>query len=229
MIKRCPFCAGELIANPNQEMFLEKDYVCCANKKCVSNGYPMTIKMLDEISFLKYRAENAEWAVQCALEHAPSYFWEMPASSTGKYHPAYTLGAGGLVRHTKAAVRIADALLRLEMYAPLAARKDEIIAALILHDSVKKGASGGQYTTIEHPLAAADHFQRIAQGLKYKGDIEFICGLIRAHMGQWNKDFDGNDVLPKPTTPHQQFVHLCDYLASRKFITITEDSGAPLK
>lgn len=168
-------------------------------------------------------------AVQCALEHAPSYFWEMPASSTGKYHPAYTLGAGGLVRHTKAAVRIADALLRLEMYAPLAARKDEIIAALILHDSVKKGASGGQYTTIEHPLAAADHFQRIAQGLEYKGDIEFICGLIRAHMGQWNKDFDGNDVLPKPITPHQQFVHLCDYLASRKFITITEDSGAPLK
>lgn len=64
MIKRCPFCAGELIANPNQEMFLEKNYVRCANKKCVSNGYPMTIEMLDEISLLKYRAEKAEWAVR---------------------------------------------------------------------------------------------------------------------------------------------------------------------
>lgn len=64
MIKRCPFCAGELVANPNQEMFLEKNYVRCANKKCVSNGYPMTIEMLDEISLLKYRAEKAEWAVR---------------------------------------------------------------------------------------------------------------------------------------------------------------------
>ena len=41
----------------------------------------------------------------------PDYFFEIEASSTGKYHPSYSLGKGGLVRHTKAAVRIAFDLL----------------------------------------------------------------------------------------------------------------------
>lgn len=29
-------------------------------------------------------------------------------------------------------------------------------------------------------------------------DIEFICNVISSHMGAWNKDFDGNEVLPIP-------------------------------
>ena len=37
----------------------------------------------------------------------PDYFFEVPASSTGKYHPSFALGSGGLVRHTKVAVRFA--------------------------------------------------------------------------------------------------------------------------
>lgn len=45
--------------------------------------------------------------IAICLDNAPDYFFEMPASSTGKYHPEYTLGEGGLVRHTKAAVAIA--------------------------------------------------------------------------------------------------------------------------
>lgn len=169
------------------------------------------------------------------LDNAPDYFFEMGASSTGKYHPAYTLGRGGLVRHTKAACRIAESLLRLEMYQALDKRRDEIIAALIMHDSIKKGRDGSAYTTTDHPLQAAQYVMdmaaeyRDAGGDLDMGQIEFIAELIKSHMGQWNTDFDGNAILPKPITPAQQFVHLCDYLASRKFITITEEWGAPLQ
>ena len=42
--------------------------------------------------------------VHDALIKLPDYFFHVAASSTGKYHPAYALGEGGLVRHTKAAV-----------------------------------------------------------------------------------------------------------------------------
>ena len=35
------------------------------------------------------------------IELLPDYFFEVPASSTGKYHPSYSLGEGGLLRHTK--------------------------------------------------------------------------------------------------------------------------------
>ena len=41
----------------------------------------------------------------------PDYFFEIPASSTGKYHPAYATTEHGLVKHTKVAVRIAYVLL----------------------------------------------------------------------------------------------------------------------
>ena len=36
----------------------------------------------------------------------PDYWFTIPASSTGKYHPEYALGDGGLLRHSKAAMRI---------------------------------------------------------------------------------------------------------------------------
>lgn len=45
------------------------------------------------------------------IELLPDYFFKVPASSTGKYHPSFSLGEGGLVRHTKVAVRIAKELL----------------------------------------------------------------------------------------------------------------------
>ena len=44
----------------------------------------------------------------------PDYFYEVAASSTGKYHPTFSLGDGGLLRHTKVAVKIAHELLENE-------------------------------------------------------------------------------------------------------------------
>lgn len=46
--------------------------------------------------------------------------------------------------------------------------------------------------------------------------------IFRSHIGQWNTNRDGEEVLPKPATKEQKFVHHCDYLASRKFITVEE-------
>ena len=44
--------------------------------------------------------------VEDFLNQVPEYFFNVAASSTGKYHPDYALGEGGLIRHTKAATRI---------------------------------------------------------------------------------------------------------------------------
>lgn len=168
-----------------------------------------------------------------ALDNLPDYFYEMPASTTGKYHPRYTLGTGGLVRHTKAAVAIAAELMRLDMYSHIKKDWDYIIAALIMHDSVKKGKQGGgDWTAFDHPLQAADyltnraHAENVTEILDPALDI--ICGLIRSHMGQWTTDRDGHEILPKPLTASQKFVHMCDFLASRKFITVTKPDGTPL-
>jgi hypothetical protein len=43
-------------------------------------------------------------------------------------------------------------------------------------------------------------------------------------MGQWNYDYKSKKaVLPKPKTGKQFFVHMCDYLASRKFLEVNFD------
>ena len=41
----------------------------------------------------------------------------------------------------------------------------------------------------------------------------------------WKKDYNGNEVLPYPKNKYQNFVHMCDYLASRKVIDVKFDNN----
>lgn len=149
----------------------------------------------------------------------PKYFFEISASSTGKYHPWYSLGYGGLVRHTKAAVKIAVDLLSLEQNECLP--RDRIIASLILHDTFKHGVTFGEYSVFEHPLVAAENIHKYVKMTcpKMVNEMLNVCELISTHMGQWTT-YANKELLPKPVTPAQQFVHTCDYLASRKYIIV---------
>lgn len=172
--------------------------------------------------------------ISYCVEEAPDYFFTMPASTTGKFHPAYTLGEGGLIKHTKAAVKIAKDLLSLEQNKHLDA--DLIIAALILHDSIKKGTGGSKYTVTEHPIYAADFIRGRIDEFEIEYDMDAdeledlrlkvnqIQRLIKSHMGQWNLDYRlGKAILPKPVEEDEKFVHTCDYLASRKYLTCEVD------
>lgn len=157
-----------------------------------------------------------DFARMC-LTLTPDYFFTMPASTTGKYHPDYSLGEGGLVRHTKAAVRFANDLLSLEQFSDYP--HDEIIVALLLHDSIKKGKDGSAFTTNNHPKLAGDFIEETAKLTGYDGEnAHYIAEMVRSHMGQWNDN--GN--LPKPLTKSEKFVHMCDYLASRKYLIVKD-------
>ena len=50
------------------------------------------------------------------VDGLPQYVWEVGASSTGKYHPQYSLGEGGLMRHQIAVVRFLNFFFDLEQY-----------------------------------------------------------------------------------------------------------------
>ena len=62
-----------------------------------------------ELDYIK--DDRIRSSCEIILDMLPDYFYEIPASSTGKYHPDFSLGDGGLVRHVKVAVRIAKELL----------------------------------------------------------------------------------------------------------------------
>lgn len=160
-----------------------------------------------------------------AIAQIPDYFFTMPASTTGKYHPSYVLGEGGLVRHTKAAVVFARTLFELEMLPYSDLEKDLITAALILHDGAKCGFNGSAFTVVEHPTIMADWLKN-TMGIFDKlpeEQAEIILSAISSHMGAWNKNRSGVEVLPKPRSKIERFVHMCDYLASRKFIEMEFD------
>ena len=79
--------------------------------------------------------EDIRESLAIMIDKIPDYFFTIQAASTGKYHPAFAQGEGGLVRHTKTAVRMAYELYNIYKFPQRT--KDLIIFALVLHDSVK--------------------------------------------------------------------------------------------
>ena len=180
----------------------------------------------NEINYLKNN--DIKNAMKYMLNQLPDYFFHVPASSTGKYHPKYALGDGGLLRHTKAACRIAYELLSdpsiEDHYSER--EKDLMIMALSLHDGLKLGNPEEKYTRFDNPILMANFVMENKDKLGLKeGEAEFLRDVIKTHMGPWTKDYNGNEVLEKPKTKFQNFVHMCDYLASRKSILLEFDSN----
>ena len=176
---------------------------------------------LKEINYIK--DNNYRNNIKILLDLLPDYFYEIPASSTGKYHPKCSLGTGGLVRHTKVAVRIAYELLKNQI---IGCKFDEreknlIIMCLLLHDGFKSGITKSKYTVFEHPLLIAEFVKNNKDKTTLvDDDIEFIASTVSSHMGEWNTSPYSDTVLPLPKNKYQKFVHMCDDLASKKFINV---------
>ena len=156
----------------------------------------------------------------------PDYFFLIPASSTGKYHPDFALGDGGLVRHTKVAVRIAYDILNLEFSSDNFSdvEKDLIIMTLILHDGFKSGFPQEQYTRKDHPLIVGDFVLSNKDKIMMSDDhLDMVISMLKSHMGEWNKDRTWKEVLPKPIEKRERFVHMCDYLSSRQYLDVKFD------
>lgn len=167
----------------------------------------------------KYK-ENAKKLINML----PDYFFIVAASSTGKYHPSFALGEGGLVRHTKVAVRIAKELIEDESITNIftSDEKDLMIIAIIMHDGLKHGLKKDKYTKFEHPVLMANYIKDNKEKLTLTdGEIEFLANVISSHMGPWTTNPYSDVILPKPKNKYQKFVHMCDYLASRKFLDVS--------
>lgn len=162
------------------------------------------------------------------LNELPDYFYEIPASSTGKYHPKFALGEGGLVRHTKVAVRIAYEIIKTQSIGNVFTddEKDLILISLMLHDGLKEGFPKEKYTKFDHPILAANFVKDKANLTELTSEeVKLISTNISSHMGEWNKSDYSDVTLPIPKNKYQKMVHMCDLLASRKFINVEFDGN----
>lgn len=112
----------------------------------------------------------------------------------------------------------------------LTAYKDIALAACILHDVCKPDDTPEHKTIFDHPIKAAELFKSVAE--KYVTDenknylkniIPIIYSAIARHMGKFNTASYSSIALPIPRTGIEIIVHLCDYLASRKFFDFNFD------
>lgn len=168
---------------------------------------------------------------------ASSYFWTAPASSSGKYHPPWDNGEGGLVRHVKIVTTFGHQFARSlpittkecqakniskDMYS------DVIVSACLLHDCENFGpdydgtrGSLPKDNTKMHGIRMAQkiHKERFA-GKELTFPQKCILRGIACHMGIWT-GYENMDFIPHyqkdPVVKKVcQCVHFADYAASRK-------------
>ena len=174
-----------------------------------------------EITYIKDLEKRED--IKYLINLIPDYFFLIPASSTGKYHPKFASTKNGLLKHTKAAVRIAyDLFETVTNFTD--EDKDLIIMALIMHDGLKKGMEEEKYTRFDHPLLVSKLILENANNLKMDiSSVRRICSMIESHMGKWNTSKFSKVELPLPRDEYQRFVHRCDFLASRSYLNIKFD------
>ena len=138
-----------------------------------------------------------------------------PASSTGKYHPKYASGEGGLIRHIKVTVRNVIELIRATP--AVESEKDELIAAAILHDMWKYPEGR------DHEFTAFDHPALGGQWCKDHG-FDTIGRLIAAHQGIWttSRQMPGFE-NEQPRKFDEWILHFADYFASRAYFACDFD------
>ena len=111
----------------------------------------------DELNYIK--SEDLKKSLVVILKSLPDYWYSVPASSTGKYHPEYALGEGGLLRHSKAAMRIGYELLSDPVIGEKynEHEKDLLLISLLVHDGLKSGNPKEKYTRFDHPILMANY------------------------------------------------------------------------
>lgn len=164
------------------------------------------------------------------LNELPPYIWEVGASSSGKYHPAYTLGKTGLMKHQVAVCRFINFFFELEQYQNrFDARKRDLLRLVALtHDGRKSGSQEdflkSKFTVFNHPLLMAKEYLSYKdKGFLSEEELKFMAKVVASHMGQFNTDKRSSITLPKPLDEASELLHLADYLASRKCLNMSFD------
>lgn len=157
------------------------------------------------------RRETAQIAAR-----APSYFWSVPASSSGYHHPLCR-GERGLWVHTLMVSTVVERLLDSRVGLGLLEESDRDLArsAAVLHDMRKNGPPGCASMS-----SVSDHDLRMARVIREESSLpEAVAEAVESHMGPW---YDG----PAPEPGLERIVHDADMVASTS--TISPAVPAPL-
>jgi len=196
----------------------------------IDNFYPILSQIKDK--------EITDFVYNCFDLYCPNYFWTVPASLSGKYHPSFDLGKSGLIRHTRTACWWGIELSRF-----FDVNQDEVLAALLMHDMWSKGQNWKEEDRPidgivgEHGCLLADHIIRNYENFESMGaKFDRIVFAIGAHMSRWTPDKDKGykitieEYIRNGISSFENVkmhstalcVQMADYASSRKFDQIAD-------
>ena len=203
---------------------IDKEHICCAigdpkhqngvdsKKEWIKN------KLKDGHVFRKLNARGKAF-----IEYEPIETAWVPINGKN-YEYIYCLWVAGSFKGKGIGKELLDNPLIGNKYTKH--QKDMMLFGLLIHDGLKRGLTEEKYTRFDHPILMANfvlEHQKEA-GLNEE-DALFISEVIKTHMGPYTRDYNGDEILEIPKTKYQSFVHMCDYLASRKFLEIRFDEN----
>ena len=157
------------------------------------------------------------------IANAGDWFFVEPASTSGKYHPKFSLGEGGLMRHTRCVAYWATAMA--ESFNMSQEESDLLVIAALAHD-IKKHDDNGRFLR-NHPILASDYvceiMEKFSEDVITNEQVQKICCAVAAHMGKWEgtrewvKDTT-KELFPMPKNDFEKALQAADYIASRKVV-----------
>lgn len=163
--------------------------------------------------------EVKEFILLCVKLSCQDYFFEKPASFTGKYHPRLSLGLGGIIRHTKYAFWWANELIKTQ-HCLIDIKADVIRGAILIHDMMKRGYNYNdappKINNTHGQMLVLDIVCKLPKDYVLKDCHIAILDAVGKHMGEWS------DPRPQTMTGITTIVHLADYIASRKVEPVLE-------
>lgn len=170
----------------------------------------------------KFETEEMRLYCEDMIKQIPDYIFEMPSSTSGKYHNQTQCMPHGQIYHIVMFAEIMNYRLALKgnqekFKSP--AQRDAMRCTPIFHDALKCGLNGSTFSVHEHPMLAGQWVREA----KVEHDIddkikEAIARMCERHSGEWTSSKKSKVVLPEPENAMELFVHECDYLSSRNNI-----------
>lgn len=164
------------------------------------------IRRLPEIERVKDDTIKA-FLIDAFLEGCPEYFWKLPTSSSGHYHPRDEIDDHGNWLHTKRMYATYENLSRSLVEAGVITERERELgkAAALLHDMFKYGfpEAEGQHTINYHDVLAAAYVRQ------YTDLPDKVAELIETHNGAWHTG-------PTPRDLHEWCLHFADMSAAAR-------------
>lgn len=157
------------------------------------------------------------------IEQLDDYWFIKPASSTGKYHPKFNNGEGGLVRHSLNVCMWWQQMYRaFEQELMSFSGRDDMydlgLIACLFHDAKKYGDAeeNSRWVKKDHDVKSMEWFLHNVEIYEHTNDMNFdnkainyIANAIDHHNGPWSTH-------GAPRTIFERLVFICDYASSQK-------------